>query len=605
MRLELLKDIADIIAGQSPPSESYNKSGEGIPFFQGMADYGEKFPAIRNWCLKPTKISQPNDILISVRAPVGPVNINNVEACIGRGLSAIRAKKNYHYEYIYYFLKANIRQIANLGVGSTFTAITQKDLGNIQISVPETLSDQIKIASLLSKAEELIRQRIKSINLLDEFLKSTFLKMFGDPVRNEKNWKIRSLKEIVKIGTGGTPSRQRESEFYNGNINWAKTTEVNGNYIYTTEEKITELAIKESNCKVYPVGTILLAMYGQGKTRGNVGYLKIPAATNQACAAIPPNENINQIFLFELLKQLYSHLRGLARGGNQENLNLNIVGNVNIVLPEANMQNQFALIVDKVEVLKEQFTEGLNDLENLYASLSQRAFKGKLDLSSVKIDQSLLKDIDRPKKQPKDLGAKKIQEALDAATSIAKHFEKVTNLSKAVNRFNIYFESWNKLNAQLKALPKLPEAVIKAQKNVTEIQKAFSNIPAAMPKSKGKITWDSVSSEQIANLIKENYTGFHFTSEMMERFLTEEHVIFPKYYSSEELKKNPKANDADDFKTFIFSALNDENPFLKLDQIFYNAEADNLTLTLRGEDFELIKDRNKSDRTGIYLRITE
>lgn len=83
----------------------------------------------------------------------------------------------------------------------------------------------------------------------------------------------------------------------------------------------------------------------------------------------------------------------------------------------------------------------------------------------------------------------------------------------------------------------------------------------------------------------------------------DEHVTFPDYYSSEELKKNPKANDADDLKTLIFSSLNNENPFLKLEQVFYNPETENINLTLRDEDFELIKDRSREERTGVYMRI--
>ncbi|MBK7175058.1 MAG: restriction endonuclease subunit S [Bacteroidales bacterium] len=126
-------------------------------------------------------------------------------------------------------------------------------------------------------------------------------------------------------------------------------------------------------------------MYGQGKTRGNVGFLKIEAATNQACAAIPPSENINQVFLFILLKQCYNYLRSLARGGNQENLNLNIVGNIDIILPEPNIQAKFEGIVTKIESLKLKFLNSLKELENLYGSIRQRAFNGELDLDKVDI----------------------------------------------------------------------------------------------------------------------------------------------------------------------------------------------------------------------------
>jgi len=102
-------------------------------------------------------------------------------------------------------------------------------------------------------------------------------------------------------------------------------------------------------------------------------------------AIIIPSDNINQIFLFELLKNSYLNLRSLARGGNQENINLGIVGNYPIISPPIPIQNQFAAIVEKVESLKSKYTQSLTELENLYGSLSQRAFQGKLDLSRVPV----------------------------------------------------------------------------------------------------------------------------------------------------------------------------------------------------------------------------
>jgi len=270
-------------------------------------------------------------------------------------------------------VKPTIEKKANGGAQPNISA---NAIEEIIIPLP-SIEDQIRIADILTKSETLITQRKESILMLDELLKSIFLEMFGDPIRNEKGWGTLSLKEIVKVGTGGTPSRNR-NDYYGGNINWAKTTEVRGSYIVDTDEKITELAIKESNCKVYKEGTILLAMYGQGKTRGNVGFLKIAAATNQACAAIPPTENINQIFLFELLKNSYSYLRSLARGGNQENLNLDIVGKINIILPNTLLQTKFATVVLKIETLRTEYQKSLEELENMYGILSQKAFNGEL-----------------------------------------------------------------------------------------------------------------------------------------------------------------------------------------------------------------------------------
>ena len=269
----------------------------------------------------------------------------------GMNLLCLKSNKNIvfpKYAYYYFrtpiFLSSLIKITKKSGNQASFNILNLK---NNNIPIPKRLEDQIRIATILTYAETLIQQRQESIALLDEFVKSTFYKMFGDPFRNEKGWNKVKLQIITKVGTGSTPSRSKEIEYYNGNINWIKTTEVNGSYILNSSERITEKAVKETNCKIFPENTILLAMYGQGKTRGNVGLLKINAATNQACAALLPSNNINQIFLYQSLKNSYLHLRSLARGGNQENLNLSIINNFEVIVPPVFLQNQFASIAEK------------------------------------------------------------------------------------------------------------------------------------------------------------------------------------------------------------------------------------------------------------------
>ncbi|MBD2429541.1 restriction endonuclease subunit S [Phormidium sp. FACHB-1136] len=256
-----------------------------------------------------------------------------------------------------------------------------KDVERIKIPLPP-LDDQKRIAYLLSKVEGLIAQRKQHLQHLDDLLKSVFLEMFGDPVRNEKGWEKNIIGSFARVGTGATPSRQKIDEYYNGDIPWVKTTEVKNEKIISTEEHITRKAVKETNCTIYQSHTILLAMYGQGKTRGQVGYLNIAAATNQACAAILPSTH-NQVFIYEQLKLLYRSIRALGRGGNQENLNLALVKNISLLLPPIELQNQFSTIVEKVECIKTRYQASLADLENLYGALSQKAFKGELDLSRV------------------------------------------------------------------------------------------------------------------------------------------------------------------------------------------------------------------------------
>lgn len=239
------------------------------------------------------------------------------------------------------------------------------------------LAEQKRIAAILDKADAIRRKRQQAIELADEFLRSIFLDMFGDPVTNPKGWNVSNIGALCSVLTGSTPSRQ-ENSYFSGNIPWVKTNEVDGYIIKETEEYITEEGIRNSNCKLNPIGSIVLAMYGQGKTRGKVGILGIEAATNQACAVIHPSININMGYLYNYLKLSYETLRALGQGAGQPNLNLSIVKNFSVLMPPIELQREFAKRVEKVEALKAKLKASQLQAEEQFKALSQRAFAGEL-----------------------------------------------------------------------------------------------------------------------------------------------------------------------------------------------------------------------------------
>ncbi|WP_302653159.1 restriction endonuclease subunit S [uncultured Clostridium sp.] len=150
-----LSEVAEIVMGQSPDSSSYNDTEDGVAFFQGKTEFGRINPVVKKWCNNPTKISKPLDILISVRAPVGDVNINNIEACIGRGLGAIRATSSSNYKYLYYAIQKYNNQLKKASQGSTFEAINSNDLKGLKLPIPH-IDEQEKIALILSNVDEQI-----------------------------------------------------------------------------------------------------------------------------------------------------------------------------------------------------------------------------------------------------------------------------------------------------------------------------------------------------------------------------------------------------------------------------------------------------------------
>jgi len=239
------------------------------------------------------------------------------------------------------------------------------------------LEEQKRIAATLDKADDIRRKRQQAINLADDLLRSVFLDMFGDPVTNPKGWEVRTVERLCNVNSGSTPSRKNES-FFEGTIPWVKTGEVDGYEITTTEEHISEQALQETSCRLNPKGSIVLAMYGQGKTRGKVGLLGVEAATNQACAVIKPSENINMLYLYNYLRLSYGRLRDLGQGGGQPNLNSGIVKNFEILVPARHLQNKFVDIVNQVNSLVKTNDDFYHNGTKFFNSLSQKAFAGEL-----------------------------------------------------------------------------------------------------------------------------------------------------------------------------------------------------------------------------------
>ena len=131
-----IEDVCTVVLGQSPPGSTYRKTPDGLPFFQGKADFGDVSPHATTWCVAPNKIAETGDILMSVRAPVGPTNVADTKCCIGRGLAALRCNEQADRDFLLSCLKLFETQIARMGAGSTFSAITGKQLREIPIPLP-------------------------------------------------------------------------------------------------------------------------------------------------------------------------------------------------------------------------------------------------------------------------------------------------------------------------------------------------------------------------------------------------------------------------------------------------------------------------------------
>lgn len=321
-----------------------------------------------------TKLFTKGTVLYSIFATLGEVAILDIDATTNQAIAGLKIIDNekLNTDYFYSYLKSLKDEVCQIGRGVAQSNINLSILRDFKIPLPP-LEEQKHIAAVLDKCTEVIKKHKLMLEKYDTLVKSQFVEMFGDPHHNEK-YPYLPVKEFTKVISGGTPNRDN-SEYWNGGIiPWVKTTELQNNILSAVEEKITQKGLDESSAKLVPAGTVLVAMYGQGKTRGMTAFLNIEACTNQACACILPSDKINQAFLWQYFILSYNELRNLAKGGNQQNLNGDIIKNFPVLMPPRDLQDKYVSFVQAVDTQKSKAQKSLDKAETLYRALMQEYF---------------------------------------------------------------------------------------------------------------------------------------------------------------------------------------------------------------------------------------
>ena len=329
------------------------------------------------------KILRTGDIIIeksggSPNQPVGRVvyfDVTDQDYFTNNFTSILRVKSGYNSKYIFYLMKylydtKKVLKFQNQTTGIINLKLTDY-LNKTKVNI-ETIENQNTIVDILDRLEYQIINRNKQLSELSNLVKSRFNEMFGDFYTTLfPKYKIG---EKFELSSGSTPSRDNKLYWDSGTINWVKTTEVINKEITETEEKITKFALENTSLKLFPVNTILIAMYGQGQTRGRSAILKVESTSNQACGAIFPNKIDNPVFIWHQLMLRYSELRELGRGGNQPNLNGQLIKNFELIFPPLSLQNEFADFVAQVDKSQLAIQKSLEELETLKKSLMQEYF---------------------------------------------------------------------------------------------------------------------------------------------------------------------------------------------------------------------------------------
>lgn len=254
--------------------------------------------------------------------------------------------------------------------GVTIKHLVKKALLSIPLPIPPK-STQLSIVSELDKLNELIQIKKEQLKDYDALAQSIFYEMFGDPVENEKGWEVKKIGDVCKTSSGGTPSKAHD-EYYNGDILWLRSGEVGQGDIYDTEQTITLLGLENSSAKIFPVNTVVIAMYGA--TVGQVGILRKEMSTNQAICGILPNGVLTPEYLNYFLLRMKSEFLKLAIGGAQANISQQIIRKTLIPLPPLSLQKYFTCRIRQIEQQKAAIQKTITDLETLLAARMQYWF---------------------------------------------------------------------------------------------------------------------------------------------------------------------------------------------------------------------------------------
>lgn len=400
-----LSELCEINLGKTPSRSKNEYWGEGHTWIS-ISDLKSKSikntkEEITDLALSDTNIRmvKKGTLLMSFKLSIGKLAFAAKDLYTNEAIVALPVKNGVELDknYLYYVL--GFIPLAGGNQAAMGKTLNKKSLAALSIPLPPTLDDQKRIAKILSDCEALIQKRNDSIDLLDELLKSTFLEMFGDPVRNEKGWDMVALSKFGTIDRGVSKHRPRNApQLLNGDFPLIQTGDVanSGTYIEKYRQTYSEIGLKQS--KMWPSGTLCITI---AANIAKTGILSFDACFPDSIVGfiVDPKEATN-LYVHNLFSFFQRILEKNAPSAAQKNINLNILRNFKVPQPPVELQLEFDEIVLKVERIKIQFQSSLKELENLHGSLSQRAFKGELDLSKVDISDMEDSTQEKPEMEP-------------------------------------------------------------------------------------------------------------------------------------------------------------------------------------------------------------
>ena len=388
-----LGDVGSFDSGGTPSKDNANYWGGEVPFVTGadITNFHIKKEDARAFLTDvglnsgKTSICNPGTVLFVTRTRVGRVGIAKEVMGASQDLSPYTCGKDILPEYVCRYLLSITNHLSENCRGSTIKGLVRDFVHTLKIPLPP-LPEQKRIVDILTdRLSTIDKARTATEAQLEaaKALPAAYLREVFDSPEAQK-WEKKRLGDIAETCSGSTPSRERK-DYYIGEIPWIKTGELRDGIIYHSEEHISTLALRETSVKLLPAKTLLVAMYGQGQTRGRTGLLAQLATTNQACFAILPNdEEFEPKYLQFWFQNSYSRLREETegRGGNQPNLNGELLRDQIVVLPPLDAQlsivSNLERVNEKTQTIVKSLQSQLDTINKLPAALLRQAFNGEL-----------------------------------------------------------------------------------------------------------------------------------------------------------------------------------------------------------------------------------
>lgn len=338
-----------------------NPSESGMDHYVGLEHLDADSLKIRRWGspsdVEATKLMfKKGDIIFGRRrAYQRKVGVAEFDGICSAHAMVLRAKPDVVLpEFLPFFMQSDLfmRRAVEISVGSLSPTINWKTMA-LQRFVLPPLEEQERLVGFIGAVAALEEELRTAEHEADRLQKATMRDLLDADLNG---WPTQPIGQIFKVTTGGTPSRNNAT-FWNGDVPWVKTGEVNYYVIESTEERITPEGLNGSTAKLCPPSSILVALYGQGPTRGRVGMLGIEAAVNQACAAIYPDAEFDPWFIYYYLSGKYLSLRAMAQGAAQSNLNLTMIKGFGIPIATLEEQKTAVASIDAIATARSEILQ--------------------------------------------------------------------------------------------------------------------------------------------------------------------------------------------------------------------------------------------------------